>query len=430
MRGVKLSDPRVVLAAVTSVLRAPIGGILAPLSDVLAEFLPHRGLAMLTGDCARHPMRTHGEEPLTSRITSGELARAGAAVEVGEPWFGHARLAGESHPALIVSSRPAGISGALLVIVTDGDSVPGPMARDLVQLLWELLAGHVSDRAAQLPPADLAGNRVAAGERARVIAELTDAHAATLASLLATLRSRRLGDAAARTAATDLAVSALIELRATGELDRSLSEQSAGAAFDQLAGRLGPLTRHSEVALELVGPRAAERSIPADVANAAQAMVRGCVVFMLQHEGVRRIRAAWELEEAELRVVVRDDGPGVAIVDDPPMRRFTELATALGGRVTLDAVPGWGTTVTAALPLASAAPAGSAQGPLTALKPRELDVLERLARGLRNRQIAEELRISEHTVKFHVANILDKLGVTTRTEAAALAHASGLPSVA
>ncbi|WP_302893164.1 response regulator transcription factor [Actinomadura luzonensis] len=53
-------------------------------------------------------------------------------------------------------------------------------------------------------------------------------------------------------------------------------------------------------------------------------------------------------------------------------------------------------------------------------------MLERLARGLRNRQIAEDLLISEHTVKFHVANILAKLGVGTRTEAAALAHASGL----
>ncbi|GAA3155719.1 response regulator transcription factor family protein [Nonomuraea roseoviolacea] len=426
----ELSDPRAVLAAVTSVLRAPIGGILEPLSEVLAEFLPHRALAMLTGDCARHPLRTHGEQPLAGRITSGELARAGAGVEVGEPWFGHARLAGESRLALIVASRPAGTSGALLAVVTDGDGVPGPMARDLVRLLWELLAGHVSDRGARLPPADLAGSRVAAGERARVIAELTDAHAATLASLLATLRSRTLGDAAARAAATDLAVSALIELRATGDLDRSLSEQSAGAAFDRLAGRLAPLTRHSEVALELVGPRAAERSIPADVAHAAQAVVRGCVVSMLEHEGVRRIRAAWELEEAALRVVVRDDGPGVATADDPPMRRLTELATALGGRLTLDAVPGWGTTVTAALPLAPAVAAGRAQGPLSALRPRELDVLERLARGLRNRRIAEELRISEHTVKFHVANILDKLGVTTRTEAAALAHASGFPSVA
>ncbi|MEH0554004.1 response regulator transcription factor [Streptomyces sp. B21-101] len=47
-------------------------------------------------------------------------------------------------------------------------------------------------------------------------------------------------------------------------------------------------------------------------------------------------------------------------------------------------------------------------------------------RGRRNRHIAEELHISENTVKFHVTNILDKLGVASRGEAAALAHTCGV----
>lgn len=47
---------------------------------------------------------------------------------------------------------------------------------------------------------------------------------------------------------------------------------------------------------------------------------------------------------------------------------------------------------------------------------------KRLARGRRNRDIAEELHISEATVKVHVAKIFDKLGVSSRGEAAALAH--------
>lgn len=54
------------------------------------------------------------------------------------------------------------------------------------------------------------------------------------------------------------------------------------------------------------------------------------------------------------------------------------------------------------------------RGPLTE---RELEVLGLLSRGLANKQIAVELGISEHTVKFHVSSIYTKLDVTNRTEA-------------
>jgi DNA-binding NarL/FixJ family response regulator len=51
------------------------------------------------------------------------------------------------------------------------------------------------------------------------------------------------------------------------------------------------------------------------------------------------------------------------------------------------------------------------------LSPRELAVLERLANGLPNRDIARELEITVNTVKFHLASIYRKLGVENRTEA-------------
>jgi len=53
-------------------------------------------------------------------------------------------------------------------------------------------------------------------------------------------------------------------------------------------------------------------------------------------------------------------------------------------------------------------------GPLTE---RETEVLGLLSKGLANKQIAMELGISEHTVKFHVSSIYQKLGVSSRTEA-------------
>jgi NarL family two-component system response regulator YdfI len=54
---------------------------------------------------------------------------------------------------------------------------------------------------------------------------------------------------------------------------------------------------------------------------------------------------------------------------------------------------------------------------LDALTPREREVLDMLASGLSNKEIAWRMKISEHTVKFHVASVFAKLDVSTRTEA-------------
>jgi two-component system, NarL family, response regulator YdfI len=57
---------------------------------------------------------------------------------------------------------------------------------------------------------------------------------------------------------------------------------------------------------------------------------------------------------------------------------------------------------------------------------RETEVLRMLAEGLVNRDIATRLGISEHTIKFHISSILDKLGASTRTEAVTLGIRLGL----
>ena len=60
------------------------------------------------------------------------------------------------------------------------------------------------------------------------------------------------------------------------------------------------------------------------------------------------------------------------------------------------------------------------------LTPRERQVLELLSRGATNREIGAELFMAEKTASVHVSRILSKLGVRTRTEAAAVAHRLGL----
>ncbi|MBK5239496.1 MAG: helix-turn-helix transcriptional regulator, partial [Actinomycetales bacterium] len=86
------------------------------------------------------------------------------------------------------------------------------------------------------------------------------------------------------------------------------------------------------------------------------------------------------------------------------------------------ATEGWGSDIVVVLPLD--APAASthtaAEWGLTA---REFEVFILVAQGSRNRAIAGALVISENTVKFHVANILRKVGATNRSELGALVHA-------
>lgn len=68
----------------------------------------------------------------------------------------------------------------------------------------------------------------------------------------------------------------------------------------------------------------------------------------------------------------------------------------------------------------------AAQLPRPDLSAREVQVLELIVRGLANKQIAYTLNIAEHTVKNHVKNILSKLGVQDRTQAATAAIQRGI----
>jgi DNA-binding NarL/FixJ family response regulator len=71
-------------------------------------------------------------------------------------------------------------------------------------------------------------------------------------------------------------------------------------------------------------------------------------------------------------------------------------------------------------------PAGTASDPFADLSPRETEILRLIAEGRANKEIARRLTISERTARTHVSNILHKLGLTSRTQAALLAVREGL----
>ncbi|MGW0579380.1 helix-turn-helix transcriptional regulator [Streptomyces sp. NPDC002920] len=399
------------LDAAVALLRAPDADVLPRLSFGLSGPAPHSWAAALIGGTVRVAGGSPGAVP-----TAAELARLAESVPPGAAWHGDAVLGGMERRVLAVTSTEPAAAGCVLALV----DAPDDARDDVVQRLWEVAMARlktlVSLGASGSPPY-LAAGRLAAGEHAKALTALKDTQAATLTEILGALRSRRLDDAAAREIATSLASSALTEVRSTP----AGGEHTAGEVFTSVGRRLKSLARHSGLMLELVPPENGGRLLAAEVAEAARAVVRGCVLAMLEHTGPTRIRVAWDVGDGDLRMSVRDDGEGALFPQALAEYRLRERLAGLGGDFAMDAVPGWGTAVTARLPLAqSPAPHPHSLG--AALSPRELEVLSELARGRSNREIAARLHITEHTVKFHVANILPKLGARSRGEAAALAR--------
>lgn len=149
------------------------------------------------------------------------------------------------------------------------------------------------------------------------------------------------------------------------------------------------------------------------------------------------------LSEAEARRTLRAlrGRPAAVALSETPARFWTPAWRTLGvrGALPVHATPdelasavravhaGLLAVHPEALSQPAAAAAASAAG--VALTSREREILELIAEGASNRRIAARLAISRHTVKFHVASVLAKLGARTRTEAVTLALRAGLLAV-
>jgi len=167
----------------------------------------------------------------------------------------------------------------------------------------------------------------------------------------------------------------------------------------------------------------------ADLAAAQHAFLPEVVVWDLGWEPARRMDALSAFADA-------DAAPPVIALLATPDAASAALAAGARGLLPRDVDGAQIAAAAAAVAqgllvfgadLVALPPALAQDGELVEpLSPRELEVLRRMAEGLANKQIARELEISEHTVKFHVNAVLGKLGAQSRTEAVVRATRAGL----
>ena len=186
-----------------------------------------------------------------------------------------------------------------------------------------------------------------------------------------------------------------------------VGQAADGAAAIEMADRYEPDVVLMDVAMPGTGGLEATRRISAEHPRIA-------IVMLTASEDVEDLFAAIKagargyllknLESADLRGMLAAVARGeAAITPAIAARILTELARP-----------------------EQAPPGASSRSDPDRLTERELDVLRLVVAGLRNKEIAAALGISENTAKFHLRNILDKLHAQNRTEVVARAMREGL----
>jgi len=124
------------------------------------------------------------------------------------------------------------------------------------------------------------------------------------------------------------------------------------------------------------------------------------------------------LDDDKLLPALRAGAAGYLLKNTEPQELARAVRAAHAGEALLDPV--------VAARLVETLAAEDGQEPLDRLTPREREVLVLIGLGFSNKRIANELDLSEKTVKTHVGHVLAKLGVTDRTQAAVVAVRAGI----
>jgi ATP/maltotriose-dependent transcriptional regulator MalT len=197
-----------------------------------------------------------------------------------------------------------------------------------------------------------------------------------------------------------------IIVRARAALGEHASAAEAASELREVAGRVGTEPLHAA----------------ADMAEGVLAAAAGDhdrAKGLLEDAGDRFERSDAPYEAAQARLALAATLLALGREDHARreaaacLRRLTELGAAAEAR-------------RAERLLDTMAPGGADGRPLPEVTPREREVLRWVAEGLTNRQVAERLSVSEHTIHRHVTNILRKLDLPSRAAAAAHAVRSGL----
>jgi DNA-binding CsgD family transcriptional regulator len=426
--------------AMAGLATAPADAVAERARRALLPVLPHTALVLVTPGSPTFPVQIAAPRGVRqglvgidwTRVVDTEMLAESGATRLALPdVLGGLRVAGWV-------GKSSGFTAALIV----GDhlrmSIMPTQERAALRVVLHA-AARVRAIDNDPPPGALAFSRAISQERERIRFELRSRHASTLSSLLLALRSAA-GTAGSQATppgvakAIDLASRALLDLQSENDVRDASGRVPIGAAFSEIERELSGTVNAAEIQLvaDLDGDGSAQ--VAYAVAHAARLVSRGAALNAITHTGADKLRLRWRLTDVALIITIADNGIGADHAATGTAGDLTDvrrLAAELRGRLDVDFNPQWGTTFSCLLPLHDLAPAPEtpASRRLAELRDREREVLELMIAGLRNRDIATRLFISERTVKFHVSNILAKLQVGSRTEAIAVAHAAGVSAV-
>ena len=149
--------------------------------------------------------------------------------------------------------------------------------------------------------------------------------------------------------------------------------------------------------------------------------IEACRRIRVAAPGARILMLTMSDDESDLFEAIKAGASGYLLKDLPGEEVADAIRRVHDGQAIIP--PGMAATLLSEFTRLSQTPVPAEGGtPPPQLTDREVEVLRLVARGMANREIAEKLVISENTVKNHVRNILEKLHLHSRVEAAVFAH--------